>query len=88
MPCVPFSIFGGPDRTGCAEVRFPVHDGWDSRGDSVACVCDSVKECEFCNVSDHEKHTPQVYTKLNLTTVPNSILFKQVYVSKHDMLTT
>ena len=26
----------GPGGTGCDEVRFPVHSGWDSRDASVA----------------------------------------------------
>ena len=31
VPCGPFSILGGPGGTGCDEVRFPLHGGWDSR---------------------------------------------------------
>ena len=52
MPCAPFSMLGGPGGIDCDEVRFPVHGGWDSR-DSVAAVCDCVKECMFSNVMFH-----------------------------------
>ena len=54
MPWASFSMLGGPGGTGCDEVRFPVHGYWDSRDDSVACMCDCVKErMIFCNVIDN-----------------------------------
>jgi hypothetical protein len=31
MPNKPFSMLGGPGGTGCDEVYFIVHGGWDSR---------------------------------------------------------
>ena len=34
----------------------------------------------------HENTHPQVYTNLNVMTVPNTILVKQVDPSKHDIL--
>ena len=43
MPCAPFSMLGGSSGTGCDEVRFPVHGGWDSTGVNVV-ICDCVKE--------------------------------------------
>ena len=45
MPCAPLSILHGPGGTGCDEVHFPVHDGWDGRDVSVAGMCDCFKEC-------------------------------------------
>ena len=44
MPCAPFSMLDGPGGTGCEEVRFPVHGGWDSRDVSMAGMYDCVKE--------------------------------------------
>jgi hypothetical protein len=38
------SMLGSPGGTGCDEVCFPVHSGWDSRDVSVGGVCDCVKE--------------------------------------------
>ena len=38
-------MHGGPDGSGCDEVRFPVHGGWDSRDVNVVGVFDCVKEC-------------------------------------------
>ena len=38
-------MLGGPSGTGCEDVSFPVHGGWDSRDVSVAGMCDCVKEC-------------------------------------------
>ena len=43
--CVPLSMVGGSGGTGCDEVCFPVHGGWDSRDVIVAAVFDCVKEC-------------------------------------------
>ena len=45
MPCTSFSMLAGPGGTGCDEVRFPVHGGWDSRDVSVVGLFDCVKEC-------------------------------------------
>ena len=45
MPCAPFSMLGGPGGTGCDEVCFPVHGGWDSRDVSMF---DCVKEHMSC----------------------------------------
>ena len=45
MPCAPFSMHGDPAGTGCDEVCFPLHGGWDSRDVSEADVCDRVNEC-------------------------------------------
>jgi hypothetical protein len=42
MPCASFSMLDGPGGTGCDEVRFPVHGGWDSRDVGVF---DCVKDC-------------------------------------------
>ena len=42
MPCASFSMLGGPGGTGCDEVHFPVHGGWDNRDVGVF---DCVKEC-------------------------------------------
>jgi hypothetical protein len=44
VPCAPVSMLGSLGGTGCNEVPFPVHGGWDSRDVSVADVCDCVKE--------------------------------------------
>ena len=33
-------MLDGPGGTGCDEVRFPVHGGWDNRNVSVTGVCD------------------------------------------------
>ena len=53
MPCAPLSMLSGPGRTGCADVRFPVHRGWNDRDliVSMAGICDCVKEREFYNVT-------------------------------------
>ena len=45
MPFASFSMLGGPGVTGCNEVRFPFHGGWDSREVSVVGVIDCAKEC-------------------------------------------
>jgi hypothetical protein len=45
MPYASFSMLGGPSGTGCDEVHFPVHGGWDSIDVSVVAVLDCVKEC-------------------------------------------
>ena len=39
-------------RTGCEDICFPVHMGWNSRDVSVVGMCDCIKECVFCNVVD------------------------------------
>ena len=44
MPCALFSMHDGPSGTGCDEVYFLVHGGWDSRDVSVVGVLDCVKE--------------------------------------------
>ena len=44
MPCASFLMLDGPGGTGCDEVRFPVHDFWNSRDVSVVGVFDCVKE--------------------------------------------
>ena len=44
VPCVPFSMLDSPSRTDSDEVHFPVHGSWGSR-DSVAGMCNCVKEC-------------------------------------------
>ena len=38
-------MLGSPGGTGCDEVHFPIHDGWDNRGASMTGMCDCVKEC-------------------------------------------
>ena len=38
-------MLGSPGGTDCDEVRFSVHDGWDSRDISVDGMFDCVKEC-------------------------------------------
>ena len=49
MPCASFSLLGSSSGTGCNEIRFPVHGGWDSRDVDVI----SVSKSELCNVIDH-----------------------------------
>ena len=38
-------MLGGPGGTGCDEICFLVHGGWDSRDVSVVVLFDCVKEC-------------------------------------------
>ena len=45
VPCAPLSMLDWPGRTSWDGVRFPVHRGSNGRDDSMAGLCDCIKEC-------------------------------------------
>ena len=69
-------MLDGPGGTGC---NVPFRSCWDSRDVIVA----QTKPHTTPNMKNTH---PQVFTNLNVMTVPNTILVKQVHPSKHDIL--
>ena len=49
IPSALLSMIGGPSRTSCDGVHFPVHRVFNGRNVGMASMCD----CEFYNVIDH-----------------------------------